>query len=185
MKLPARIVVWMLPLTLAGCFHRSHPAPQKPLAPPLENSSATTPVPEPTTPVVQPSVETAPEKTSAQEATQAPAQKSEAPRPPARHKKAPNKNPQIAANGTPGVSAIGQLSSGTPGDYRRQTEDSIAAAERTLRGINRPLSDQDQRTLAHIREFLKQAHHALASGDVDGAHTLAAKARVLLNELNR
>jgi hypothetical protein len=32
---------------------------------------------------------------------------------------------------------------------------------------------------------LKQAHVALASGDVDGAHTLAAKAKALLTELNQ
>jgi hypothetical protein len=45
------------------------------------------------------------------------------------------------------------------------------------------MSDQEQKTAAHIREFLKQAREALASGDVDGARTLAAKAKVLLGEL--
>lgn len=184
MRLPARIVVWMLPLALAGCFHRSHSMPAKPLAPAASNPPAETPAPEPAMPTVQSSVEAAAEKPSAQEGQPTQTQKAEVPRPPVHHKKPANKNPQVAANGTPGVSAIGQLSSGTPLDYLRQTEDSIATAERTLRGINRPLNDQDQRTLAHIREFLKQARHALASGDVDGAHTLAAKARVLLNEIN-
>ena len=36
-----------------------------------------------------------------------------------------------------------------------------------------------------IREFLKQAKDALNSGDIDGAATLVAKAKVLLNELLR
>jgi ribosomal protein S20 len=45
------------------------------------------------------------------------------------------------------------------------------------------LSDLEQKTAAHVRDFLKQAREALASGDVDGAHTLAAKAKVLLSEL--
>lgn len=185
MKLPARIVVWLLPFALTGCFHRSHPAPQQPLAPPVEKSASETPPPEPTTPVVQPSEETTQDQTATPATASTSKPKSEAPRPPVRHKKPVNKNPQMASNGSLGVSAIGQLSSGNPGDYTRQTEESIASAERNLRGINRMLNDQDQRTLAHIREFLKQAHHALSSGDVDGAHTLAAKAHVLLNELSR
>jgi spore germination protein YaaH len=81
------------------------------------------------------------------------------------------------------VSAIGQLSSGDSSDLRQQTLSSIAATERGLNGINRTLSDLEQKTAAHVRDFLKQAREALASGDVDGAHTLAAKAKVLLSEL--
>jgi len=42
---------------------------------------------------------------------------------------------------------------------------------------------QDQKTADQIREFLKQARAALASGDVDGARTLAAKAKALLDVL--
>ena len=91
----------------------------------------------------------------------------------------------MAANGTPGVSAIGLLSSGDPGDNRRQTEEQMVAIERGLKSIRRPLNDPEQRTVAHIREFLKQARQAMASGDLDGAHTLAAKAKVLLSELAR
>jgi hypothetical protein len=83
------------------------------------------------------------------------------------------------------VSAIGQLSSGGPADSRQQTENSIADIERRLNGINRGLSDSEQKTADHIREFLKQARTALDSGDVDGAHTLAAKAQVLLAELTK
>lgn len=184
MRLPARIIVWMLPLTLAGCFHRSHSMAPKPLAPAVAHPPAVEPTPEPTTPAVQAPVETTSERPTEQTNQPSQTTKTEAPKPPVHRKKPVNKNPQMASNGTPGVSAIGQLSSGTPSDYRRQTEDLITSAERTLHSINRPLNDQDQRTLAHIREFLKQARHALASGDVDGAHTLAAKARVLLNEIN-
>ena len=47
------------------------------------------------------------------------------------------------------------------------------------------LSDQEQKTAGDIREILKQAREALASGDADGAHTLAAKAKVLLAELTK
>ena len=86
---------------------------------------------------------------------------------------------------SPVVSAIGRLSSGDPSDLRQQTVDSIASIERSLNSIGSNLSDQDQHTAAQIREYLRQARDALASGDVDGAHTLAAKAKVLLGELSR
>jgi hypothetical protein len=94
-------------------------------------------------------------------------------------------NPQPAGSESPGVSAIGQLSSGEPSDLRQQTADSITAIERSLNGIGHSLSEPEQKTAAQIREYLKQAREALASGDVDGAHTLTAKAKVLLGELSR
>jgi hypothetical protein len=52
-----------------------------------------------------------------------------------------------------------------------------------LNGLNRSLSAAEKKTAAQIREYLKQGREALISGDVDGAHTLAAKAKVLLDEL--
>jgi len=82
------------------------------------------------------------------------------------------------------VSAIGQLSPGDPTDLQRETVDSIATTERGLSGIDRTLNDQEQKTVAQIREFLKQAKAALNSGDADGAHTLALKAKVLLGEIS-
>jgi predicted pyridoxine 5'-phosphate oxidase superfamily flavin-nucleotide-binding protein len=182
MKLPARSVVWLLPFFLTACFHKTHQNQVQPLAPPV--ASAPTPKPEPTPAELPPAVATIPAEPTATE-TNIPAKPKETPKPPVKHRKPVNKNPQQASNGNPGVSAIGQLSSGDPADFRRQTEDSIASTERGMRGINRPLNDQEQKTAAHIREFLKQAKAALASGDVDGAHTLAAKAKVLLGELRR
>jgi hypothetical protein len=93
-------------------------------------------------------------------------------------------NAPPAAGENPGVSAVGQLSSGEPSDLRQQTADSIAAIDRGLNGIGRQLNGQEQKTAAQIRQYLKQAREALASGDVDGARTLAAKAKVLLGELS-
>jgi hypothetical protein len=110
------------------------------------------------------------------------------PKPPVRHKKPQSTPPQPtqqAAAPDPGVSAIGQLSSGAPSDQRQQTSDSITATERGLNSITRNLSGLEQKTAAQIREWLKQAHDALDHGDVDGAHTLAAKAKALLTELNQ
>jgi hypothetical protein len=113
------------------------------------------------------------------------------PKPPVKRKKTAAAPPpaanttQQASLGTPGVSAIGQLSSGDPADLRQQTLSSITATEHGLKDLNRGLSDQEKKTAEHIREFIKQAKGALNSGDVDGAATLAAKAKVLLDELSK
>jgi outer membrane biosynthesis protein TonB len=188
MKLPAKIVVLLLPVFLTACFHRNQQAQVQPLAPPIEDNP---PPPPSTAPVNLPppevTIPTEPTKTAP----------TLPPKPPPKHRKnkangstpattAANTPPtQDAANPAPnpGVSAIGQLSSGDPEDFRKETEDSITSIEHGLSGITRTLSDAEQKTADHIREFLKQARAALSTGDVDGAHTLAAKAKVLLDEL--
>lgn len=70
-------------------------------------------------------------------------------------------------------------------DLRNQTVKSITETERGLNEITRALSDQEKKTSTQIREFLKQARSALTTGDVDGANTLALKAKVLLGELSQ
>ncbi|MGB7267225.1 MAG: hypothetical protein WBC92_17040 [Terracidiphilus sp.] len=109
-------------------------------------------------------------------------------KPPARRRRAENKdavNAEVAANVNPEVSAIGQLSSGDPANFQRQTAESIATIERGLNSINRKLNSDEQKTADQIREFIKQAKAALASGDVEGARTLAGKAQVLLAGLTQ
>jgi hypothetical protein len=182
MNLRARNVAWLLPFLLTGCFH-FHKAQiqQDQFFAPLAN------LPKP--PLVHPDlpddalvIPTQPLATDAD--------MEQEPLPPAKHRR-PAKPAQQAADSppepaeTPGVSAIGQLSSGEPADLRLETSDWIAVTERGLNGLTRKLSGQEQKTAAQIREYLKQAREALISGDVDGAHTLAAKAKVLLSELNQ
>jgi len=182
MKLPARSVAWLLPLMLTACFHKTQKTKAPPLAPPVVVTPAPAPESLPTLP--PPPVETIPTQPTAPVTTPtAPPQ--EKPKPQVKHKKPVNKNTQVASNGNPGVSAIGQLSSGDPSDLRWQTESSITATEHGLNTIGRKLNDQEMKTAAQIREFLKQARAALAAGDVDGAHTVALKAKVLLGELSR
>ena len=108
---------------------------------------------------------------------------------PARRRRAASpidaETPPEPAPSSPPVSAIGQLSSGDGTDSRWETESSIVDVERGLNGIHRQLSDPEARIADHIREFLKQARAALASGDVEGARTLTTKAQVLLAELTK
>jgi outer membrane biosynthesis protein TonB len=202
MKVPTKCVAWLLPLLLTGCFHWPHrKQAQQPVAPPIETASLPEPSTAPATP--PPPVVSEPQPNPPEPApSTTPAQSTPKPAP-VHHKKPPvkptepaksteqtknteqPKNTEQASNGDLGVSAIGELSSGSASDYRRQTEDSIAATERSLNAITRTLNDGEQKTAAHIRDDLKEARAALASGDVDGAHTLAAKAKVLLAELTK
>lgn len=177
MRFPFKCVVLILPLLMVACQHKQQKAQLPPLAPPDASN-----IPPPANAPPLPS-ETIPTQTTQQaptppEPTEQPVRKKKKSKPPAdTTQQAANPNP------SPEVSAIGQLSSGDPVELRRQTVDSIASVEVGLQRINHTLNDSEQKTADHIREFIKEAKAALASGDVDGAHTLTDKARVLLNEL--
>jgi hypothetical protein len=178
MKLNARSAAWLLPLLLTGCFHRTQVAQNQPLAPPIEDTPPPKPEPAPTN--LPPPEVTIPVQTLPQEIAPPP----EPVKKPAKHKKPANTNTQVASNGTPALSAIGPLSTGDTPNVRQQTDDLIASTEKTLNGITRKLNDQEQKTAAQIREFLKQARDALTAGDVDGARRLAGKAKAVLDELH-
>jgi hypothetical protein len=180
MRTPAKIAAWVLPWFLTGCwFHRNHKIPAPPVAPPIDMNISGMPPTQPPPPNV-----TIPTKPLAYE-TQLPYESAKQP-PRRRGKPATPANPaetEQPPSGEVAVSAIGQLSTGDPAGARFQTERNLNDLERGLNGITRPLNDQEQATAAHIREFLRQAREALKSGDVDGATTLAAKVKVLLQEL--
>jgi hypothetical protein len=184
MKSPVRSVAWLLPFLLAGCFglpfHKTQPPQSRLLAPRAQASQAIQLV-DIELPPADMVIAAYPIYNFREEVQPV--------RPP-RHRRAPNPDdaataPEPAPPPNPAVSAIGQLSSGDAANSRQQTENSIADIERRLNGIHRTLSDSEQKTADHIREFLKQARAALDSGDVEGAHTLAAKAQVLLAELTK
>ncbi len=184
MRSPAKCAAWLLPFVLTGCFHmpfHKTPPPQPMLAPvivplkPIELVSIELP----------PGVRLIPGKPLYNISV-----RDETVKPPIHHRRPASPTeivniPDVAASPTTEVSAIGQLSSDNPVSYRQQTEADIASIERGLNGINRTLNDSDQKTADQIREFVKEAKTALASGDVDGAHTLSAKAQVLLAALTQ
>jgi hypothetical protein len=95
-------------------------------------------------------------------------------------------NPPAGAAGTP--SPIGQLTTGDSAmgeKAKHETADLITSTEQGLSGIKRSLSTEEKVTAAQIRTFLKQAQQALDNGDTDGAHGLALKAKLLLDELTK
>jgi len=183
MRTPAKSVGLLLPLILTACVHKNDQAKNRPLAPPLVTKPATMPVTTPTE--LPPSAATVPPAPTAEipplsQPEQKPVKRA------THHPKPETKPADQASSAVPvEVSAIGQLSPGGSSDLRQQTVESISTTEHGLQDINRQLNDQEQKTVAQIREFLKQARVALTSGDVDGAHTLAIKAKVLFGEISQ
>jgi hypothetical protein len=184
MKMRARNVAWLLPFFLTACFpfHKKKPDLDQLLAPVLANLN--------TPPLVHPDLPaSALELPTLSLDTDADVEEEDLPA--LRHRRPPKPpaqqvtNPPAAPDESSGVSAIGTLSSGEASAVFQQTEDSIAATERGLNGLSQNLNDQERKTLAQIKEYLKQAKEALSSGDVDGAHTLATKAKAVLSELSR
>jgi hypothetical protein len=83
-------------------------------------------------------------------------------------------------------SAIGQLTTGDSASGERtkhETADLIGATQQGLSTIKRALTNEEKATEGQIHNYLKQAQQALDNGDADGAHLLATKAKVLLDEL--
>lgn len=177
MKTRFSCVAWLLLLMLTACSHKPQQTATRAYAPPLDPNA---PKPTTTTNDVPPPIATVPTQ-PAMTQIKPPDQPL---KPKAHHKKPVNREAEQASNATPEVSAVGTLSPADPPDEQQQTKTSIDTTERTLNGITRKLDDQELKTAAQIREFLKQAKTALSSGDVDGAHTLAVKAGVLLAEIN-
>ena len=189
MKGTIRRIALILPLLLSACVHKNSQAVnQPPLAPPIED--APLPKPDNAPAHLPPPVISLPD--NKKEVTPPPpAPQPEVPAPAPKHKKVANKSNSTPTQGpsqtteqaTSSVPAVGNLSSGDPADLKDQTQTMIVDTERGLNGITRKLNDQETKTSAQIREFLKQARTALTTNDVDGAHTLAKKANVLLSEI--
>ena len=177
MKLSARSAAWLLlPLLLTGCIHKTQVAQNQPFAPPIEDTPPPKPEPSPTNlppPVVTIPVQPEPQSPCSAGTSEEAARSTRRPA---------NTNPQVASNG-PCSAGDRTLSTGDPPNVRQQTDDSIASTEKGLNGIT-AANDQEKKTAAQIREFLKEAREALTAGDVDGAHNLATKAKVLLGELH-
>jgi len=191
MKLPFRSVAWLLPLLLTACAHNTTQSQLQVLAPPIEDApppkADSGPANLPAPSIATPSSATVP-ATQLQPAKPLPKHKKPVIKPqPAGAAPAPSQQPtQQAVIAAPTEeSAIGHLSSGELPDKKKQAQDLIAEVERGLGGVTRKLSDPEEKTSMQIKEYLKQANTALGSGDVDGANTLAQKAKVLLGELSQ
>jgi len=178
------VLLALLPV-MQGCDQKAKATQSQTLAPPIVDAPPSKPATVSTADLPPPEVGTP--QPAPPPATDANAKPATQPKKPSHKKTTTSAQPtQEAANPAPStsVSAIGELSGGASGDQRSQTEGMINATEKGVNSITRTLSDSETKTAAQIHQFLKQAREALTSGDVDGAATLAKKAKVLLAELN-
>ncbi len=173
----------VLLLGAAGCRHKTAPValqvpPPSPV--PLE------PAPEPKTPPLVASVPTQP--------IPLPRVTVPPPKKPRRVKKAApvqvaaaNVPPNPAAAAPDPSRVIGALTPGgeqVPEMHQRAVE-LIAGNDKRLSGLSAEFKDKQKEQLIRVQNFQKQAQTALATGDADGAYTLATKAKVLLDDLQK
>jgi len=88
---------------------------------------------------------------------------------------------------SPQQTAIGALSSGGESSPRAQQEatDLIASIDKRLNALSAQKAEAEKAEISKVRNFQRQAQEALTSGDAEGAKTLATKAKLLLDDLEK
>ena len=94
---------------------------------------------------------------------------------------------QVASAGEPASLAIGSLSTGGDGtsQTQQQARDLIASIHKRIAALPRSALSQQKAQLRQVNSFLKQSQQALDSGDAEGAMTLATKARLLMDDIEK
>jgi len=87
----------------------------------------------------------------------------------------------------PEETAIGNLSTGGDASPRARQEasDLIASIEKRLNALPAQKVEAEKTQISKIKNFQRQAQDALTSGDAEGAKTLATKAKLLLDDLEK
>jgi ribosomal protein S20 len=95
--------------------------------------------------------------------------------------------PTASVEPSPEVTAIGALTAG--GEESPQTKqeaaDLIASIEKRLNALPSQTTDEQKAQISKVRNFWRDAQAALKSGDAEGAKTLATKAKLLLDDLEK
>ena len=176
----------MLVVGVAGCHHK---APYV-----LPNAAATAPVAlEPLPDAKDPPVIAAQQPVPVPALTppvQTPRTRRRRPAPAAAPPVAPAPAPpvQVAQAEPPtGAVAIGALSAGgeaTP-QSQQDARNLIGGIEKRLAALPAKTADAEKDQVRQVRYFLKQAQEALESGDAEGAKTLATKAKLLMDDMEK
>src|ERR1700730_17974696 len=204
----------LLAILCTGCSHKTPVTPQQAQAPPLQTGKGTLEPPKTTqqaektdTPLASPLPPPSTQSVPLPPPTPKKVRKPKKPKPADTPQVTPSgpaasQNSQASAGSptaqaTPPAqlqaaptsnSAIGQLTTGDSASGERtkhETADLIGATQQGLIRIKRSLSNEEKATAGQIHNYLKQAQQALENGDADGAHLLATKAKVLLDELTK
>ena len=106
-------------------------------------------------------------------------------------KTAPPAEPvQVAAAApppSPEDTAIGALTAGGEANPQTKQEaaDLISASEKRLSALPAQKAEEEKAQVSKVKNFLKDAQEALKTGDAEGAKTLATKAKLLLDDLEK
>jgi hypothetical protein len=87
----------------------------------------------------------------------------------------------------PETAMLGALGSGvdaSPGQQKDVAE-KISAVEKRIADLPSAVQDHEQKQIAKVRLFLKEASDALKGGDVEGARILATKADLLADDVQK
>jgi ribosomal protein S20 len=170
-----------LTMGMAGCRHKPQLAPLPPVMAPVTLEE----IPEPDN---LPMVEVPPEKLP-------PVPVSTEAGKPKKRRKAPNvvapepvPETQVASGAAPSPdAAVGALTAGgeTNPQTKQEAEDLIASIDKRLNALPAQKVEEQKAQVSKVRNFWKDAQDALKSGDAEGAKTLATKAKLLLDDLEK
>ena len=171
-----------LTVGLSGCWHKTKLAPLPPVMEPVALMDIPEPANLPMVEAPQIRLPAVPYASNAQPKRERkrPAPKVTVPEP-----------PQVASvtppPPTPEETAIGALTPG--GEANPQTKQEatelIAASEKRLNALPAQKAEAEKAQVSKVKNFLKDADDALKSGDAEGAKTLATKAKLLLDDLEK
>ncbi|MDQ2833081.1 MAG: hypothetical protein M3Y50_04905 [Acidobacteriota bacterium] len=85
------------------------------------------------------------------------------------------------------ASAIGALTAGGEANpqTKQEASDLLASIEKRLNALPAQMNDDGRAQVNKVRNFWREAQAALQSGDAEGAKTLATKAKLLLDDLEK
>ena len=179
-RLAAAVVCAGLACALSGCRHQRPQVPVLPavLAPvPL----ATVPPPKEAPMLTPPEVTLPPPPVAAAAASPKRERRRVAP-------KTTVAAPEEAApEPTTDTATIGELTAGGAADPQAQQDatDLIVSIEKRLNALSAQTVKKQKSQINKVRNFWRQAQEALNSGDIEGAKTLATKAKLLLDDLDK
>jgi ribosomal protein S20 len=87
----------------------------------------------------------------------------------------------------PQENAIGALTAGgeTNPQSKQEAADLIASIEKRLNTLPAQVDENDKAQVSKVKNFWRDAQEALKSGDAEGAMTLATKAKLLLDDMEK
>lgn len=172
-----------LTVGLGGCRHRVQVATLPPVLTPVELEEIPEPQHLPMVEVQQTNLPPVPVVASAGK----PKRERKKPAPKAAPVPEPVQIASVAPPPSPEESAIGALTAGGEANPQTKQEavDLITSSEKRLNSLPSQKAEEEKAQVSKVKNFLKDAQDALKTGDAEGAKTLATKAKLLLDDLEK